>query len=252
MRTAMQMSDFLPRFNPAARIEAVPLHPVHLPGQVCLVVDELLLNPEVLVELAVMWRAHFQDPHASAYPGLELWMPPAVSGLLDDWFRLHVRARLGGRRSLRLDCRLSMVTLPADALQPKQWFCHRDDPGRDPKLMRAASVLYLFHESAYGGTSLYRPLRPMDEIERLVHDAGHLDAASFRARWPEVAPGYMHDSNVFFERVLQVPARFNRAVFYDGGVFHCSDNGPAGELPDDPRTGRLTLNGFFSCTRVAR
>jgi hypothetical protein len=34
-------------------------------------------------------------------------------------------------------------------------------------------------------------------------------------------------------------------------VFHCSDNGPAGELSDDPRQGRLTLNGFFTCTRVA-
>ena len=78
MRSAMQMSDFLPRFNPAARIEAVPLHPQHLPGQLCLVVDDLLLNPEALVELAVVWRAHFQDPHASAYPGLEL-LPLAMS-----------------------------------------------------------------------------------------------------------------------------------------------------------------------------
>lgn len=247
----MDMSHFLPRFNPQARIEAVPLDPVHLPGQHCLVVDELLLNPQVLIELAVMWRAHFQAPGNSAYPGLELWMPPAVSGLLDDWFRAHARAALGGRRSLRIDCRLSMVTLPADALQPRQWFCHRDDPGHDPRTMRAASVLYLFHDASFGGTSLYRPTRPMDEIERMVQDAGHLDAATFTQRW-QVPAGYMDGGNAYFERVLQVPARFNRAVFYDGGVFHCSDNGPAGALPDNPRTGRLTLNGFFSCTRAAR
>jgi hypothetical protein len=247
----MAMSDFLPRFNPRAHIETVPLDPLHLPGQVCLVVDELLLNPEVLVDLAVLWREHFRLPGNSAYPGLELWMPPAVSGLLDDWFRTHARHALGGRRSLRIDCRLSMVTLPADALQPKQWFCHRDDPGHEPRLMRAASVLYLFHDGRFGGTSLYRPTRPADEIERLVHDAGQLDADSFSRRW-NVPPGYMHGDNAFFARVLQVPARFNRAVFYDGGDFHCSDNGPAGALPDDPRSGRLTLNGFFSCTRAAR
>ena len=54
------------------------------------------------------------------------------------------------------------------------------------------------------------------------------------ARWPEVPPGYMHGGNAYFERVLQLPARFNRMVFYDGGLFHCSDNGPAGTLPDDP------------------
>jgi len=199
----------------------------------------------------VMWRSHFTAPGNSAYPGLELWMPPAVSGLLDDWFREHARARLGGRRSLRIDCRLSMVTLPADALQPKQWFCHRDDPGHDPRTMRAASVLYLFHDASFGGTSLYRPTRPMDEIERMVQDAGQLDAAAFVQRW-QVPAGYMDGDNAYFQRVLQVPARFNRAVFYDGGMFHCSDNGPAGALPDNPRTGRLTLNGFFSCTRAAR
>jgi hypothetical protein len=246
----MELHDFLPRFNPGARLEAVPLDPVHLPGKLCLVVDDFLLNPQAMVELAVMWREHFQAPGNSAYPGLELWMPPAVSGLLDDWFREHVRALLGGRRSLRIDCRLSMVTLPADALQPRQWFCHRDDPGHDPRSLRAASVLYLFHDPSFGGTSLYRPMRPMDEIERMVQDAGQLDAEAFCSRW-NVAPGYMHGSNAYFERVLQVPARFNRAVFYDGGVFHCSDNGPAGELSDDPRQGRLTLNGFFTCTRVA-
>jgi hypothetical protein len=137
-----------------------------------------------------------------------------------------------------------MVTLPADLLQPRQWFCHRDDAGREETHMRAASVLYLFHDAGFGGTSLYRPIRPMHEIEQLVHDSGVLDAEAFSQRWG-VPAGYMHGSNDYFERVLQVPARFNRAVFYDGGLFHCSDNGPAGALPDDPRTGRLTLNGFF-------
>ena len=102
----MELSDFLPRFNPQARIEAVPLDPVHMPGDQCLVVDDLLLNPQALIELAVMWRSHFRAPTGSAYPGLELWMPPAVTGLLDDWFREQVRARLGARRLLRTDCRL--------------------------------------------------------------------------------------------------------------------------------------------------
>jgi hypothetical protein len=251
MRATMELSDFLPRFNPQACIEALPLDPVHMPGDQCLVVDDLLLNPQALIELAVMWRSHFQAPTGSAYPGLELWMPPAVTGLLDDWFREHVRARLGARRLLRTDCRLSMVTLPADRLQPRQWFCHRDDAGREETHLRAASVLYLFHDAGFGGTSLYRPIRPMHEIEQLVHDSGVLDAEAFSQRWG-VPAGYMHGSNDYVERVLQVPARFNRAVFYDGGLFHCSDNGPAGALPDDPRTGRLTLNGFFNCTRPAR
>ena len=111
-------------------------------------------------------------------------------------------------------------------------------------------MLYLFHDAGFGGTSLYGPTRPMDEIERMVQDTVQLDAQAFCSRW-HIAPGCVHGSNACFERVLQLPARFNRAEFYGGGVFHCSDNGPAGALGDDPRRGWLTLNGFFTCTLVA-
>jgi hypothetical protein len=51
--------------------------------------------------------------------------------------------------------------------------------------------------------------------------------------------------------VLAVPAKWNRLIFYDGDVFHTSDIREAGKLSDDPDSGRLTLNGFFTCSRRA-
>ena len=55
----------------------------------------------------------------------------------------------------------------------------------------------------------------------------------------------------WFEKVGTVPPRWNRVIFYDGSLFHCSDIPEPGRLSPDPRQGRLTLNGFFTCRRRA-
>jgi Family of unknown function (DUF6445) len=240
-------SRHLPRFNPRPQVQTVAI----APDRVCCVVDDALLNPEALVDLALLHRADFRPSAAYAYPGVELWMPDALTARLDDFFRQHLRGPLGGRRVLRANSRLSMVTRPADALKPTQWFCHRDNAGLPPGEWVAASVLYLFADERLGGTSFYRSLLDEQQTALLVHEAGTLDAARFHARWG-IEPGYQYGSNRCFELVARVPARWNRLVFYDGGVFHCSDNGPAGTLGDDPRSGRLTFNGFITCTRPAQ
>ena len=48
-----------------------------------------------------------------------------------------------------------------------------------------------------------------------------------------------------------MPAGWNRLILYDAGFFHSGDIGRPQALTSDPTTGRLTLNGFFSCTRRA-
>ncbi|MBL0087926.1 MAG: hypothetical protein IPP44_15280 [Ideonella sp.] len=177
-------------------------------------------------------------------------MPAEFSGRLDDFFRQHIRHRLGGRRTLTMSCRLSMVGFAPHELAPRQWSCHRDLNDVHPQQCIAASVLYLFHDSALGGTSFYRPRKSPAEIDRLVRDAVSMDGPAFTRRYG-IAPGYMAGSNEFFECVCSAPARWNRMVFYDGTVFHSGDIGRPDALSTDPLTGRLTLNGFFSCSRVA-
>jgi hypothetical protein len=236
----------LPRFNPRPRIEALALPG----GREALVIDDALENPDDIVDLAVQYRHLFEPAATYAYPGLELWVNEQVLARVTDFFAQHLRRRLGARRTLQASARLSMVTLPASRLEPRQWFCHTDDAGLPAGEMIAASVLYLFHEPALGGTSFYAPRLAAAETAQLIQDAATLAPAAFTARWG-IEPGYQLGSNAAFEHVAAVPAAYNRLVFYDGGVFHCSDNATAPTLGDDPRQGRLTLNGFLRCSRLA-
>lgn len=232
-------------FNPDARISVLPL----AGEQCCVVVDDVLANPEGLRDWAAQQR--FEAPRGYPYPGLVLDAPGDVPQRLADAFALHARRRLGARRTLDATVRLSMVTLPPAELAPRQWQCHRDRVADDPRAMLfAASVLYLFRNPALGGTSFYVPRQSAAATDQMLADSQRLSAADFSAHH-HVQRGYMADSNDYFERVAQVPAAWNRVIFYDGGLFHSGDVEHADALSADPLRGRLTLNGFFTCKRNA-
>jgi hypothetical protein len=243
------MSTSLPDigFNPRPRIDVL-----RFDAQAsCLVVDDALLDPDALRRYATTQRADFVQAPFNAYPGIELPMPLEFSARLQDFFDRHIRNALGGRRTVRMNSRLAMVTTPPDALEPRQRICHRDSAWIDPAQTIAASVLYLFEDEALGGTNFYRPRLPEEPIRRLVHDSSVMDRPSFDARHPSITQDYMGESNDYFERIGQVPARWNRMIFYDGRLFHSGEVGKAQALTGNPGTGRLTLNGFFTCSRRA-
>jgi len=233
-------------FNPSARVSAVPI----APGEFCIVIDEALANPAGLVEWAAM--QHFRPPEGFPYPGVIVAAPPAVSAMVGDYFAQHVRGRLGGRRTLSATVRLSLVTLPPQQLRPVQWQCHRDRLGPAPRDLRlAAMVTYLFHDGGLGGTSFYRSLLGEEDTDRMIDEAGRLGAGEFSARYGLEA-GYLQGSNRYFERLAQVPAAWNRMLFYNGDLFHSGDIVAPARLSADPRGGRLTLNGFFTCRPAVR
>ncbi len=62
----------------------------------------------------------------SAYPGNYLEMPAPVAARLGDFFSEHLRRAFDARRILHMQCRLSLVTLPPQALRPYQSICHAD------------------------------------------------------------------------------------------------------------------------------
>lgn len=233
-------------FNPAPRIDVVAV----APGEFCIVVDDALANPEGLAGWAATQR--FRTPEGFPYPGVILDAPPPVTALIGDYFARHVRGRLGGRRTLSTTVRLSLVTLAPQQLRPMQWQCHRDRLGRaSPEVRLAAMVAYLFHDAELGGTSFYRPLLSDEETERMIEDSGRMSAAEFGACYG-LEGGYLSGSNRYFERMAQVPAAWNRMLFYNGELFHSGDIAAPARLSDDPRRGRLTLNGFFTCRPAAR
>jgi len=234
-------------FSPRARIQRVPL----APGRDAWVVDDALADPEALRQRAIAGREHFAAAPFNAYPGLEWRLGDEVDGPLSDFFAQHLRGLLGGRRTLSMYSRLSIATLQPHELRPLQRLCHRDRLGTGPGELVAACTLYLFHDDALGGTSFYAPKRPLAEIEERFR---HWNALSNEAFTAEIGaePAYLVHSNAWFERLGYVPARFNRAVFYDGSGFHSSHITEPARLSADPARGRLTLNGFFVCRRAAQ
>jgi hypothetical protein len=217
-------------------------------GARCVVVDNALANPEGLRQWAATQTF---EPPSYPYPGLVLKAPTTMAERTAEFFAQHARAPLGGRRTLQHNVRLSLLSTPPEALGPPQWQCHRDRvPDDSHQVVFAASVLYLFHDPALGGTSFYRSRRGPAETDRLLADSLELDAATFSARHG-VQPGYMTDSNAHFERVAQVAAAWNRAIFYDGALFHSADVDQPTRLSTDALRGRLTLNGFFTCRRAS-
>jgi hypothetical protein len=232
-------------FNPDATITQVALPN----GACCLVVDDVLCHPHGLVDWAV--NQHFAPPAGFPYPGLVLSAPARLQQRMADFFSARLRGPLGARRLLDLTLRLSMVTTAPQDLAPLQWQCHRDRVAADPqRVLFAASVLYLFESPSLGGTSFYVPRQSETQTQQLIQDSQQLDAARFSQRYGLQA-GYMAGSNAYFERVARVGAAWNRMVVYDGSVFHSGDIAAPDQLSLDPRQGRLSLNGFFTCKRNA-
>jgi Family of unknown function (DUF6445) len=231
-------------FNAHPEITSLHLFDEHF----CYIVDNALREPERWVALAEGLIDSFETTAHNAFPGPELRVPEAISAKLDEFFLLHIRRRLNARRTLRMYSRLAMVTLPPESLHPRQWICHRDRFNVPADQCAVASVLYLFKDTDLGGTSFFRPRRSAREIDLLVHESDVLSPEDFVHKYA-IAPGYIRTSNDWFEKIATVAPRWNRLIFYDGSLFHCSDIPHPEKLSTDPRIGRLTLNGFFVCKR---
>lgn len=232
-------------FNPSPAVSVLATGA----GGVCVVVDQALTNPHGLREWAAVQPLH--APAGYPYPGHVAEVAADLSARLVDFFNRHVRQHLGVRRTLDQALRLSLIDTPAAQLAPVQWLCHRDRlPDSGGHLLFAASVLYLFDEPALGGTSFYAPRQSAALTEQIVADSQGLQADAFSAKYG-LQPGYMADSNAYFKRSARIAAAWNRLIFYDGSQFHSADVDPE-RLCTDPLRGRLTLNSFITCRRLAR
>ena len=84
----------------------------------------------------------------------------------------------------------------------------------------------------------------------LFQDATQLSSGEFTQRYA-IEPGYLHQSNAYFTRIGGIPPKWNRLIFYDGSLLHSGDITAPEKLSNDPLSGRLTLNGFFTSRRNA-
>lgn len=232
--------------NPAAVFETLTLDD----GSRVLVVDDFVRDPDALVALAQVQAGagRFKPVPGHPYPGPQLDLPEPMAAELAEFFEAQVRGALRAGEPLGMSSRFSRVMQDPATLDPRQRLCHRDGSGLQANETIVASVHYLFRDARLGGTVFFRSLMSDADTAQFLRDAGTLDGSAFTERYG-IAPGYMTASNRYFEVIGRLPARWNRAVFYDGGVFHSGDIQWAHRDAYLQDPGRLTLNAFFKRRR---
>lgn len=215
----------------------------------CVVVDDFLANPEMLVEYAALHPGEFSHPNIG-YPGVQIRINDDA---MVEVFRF-IRSQMSKlyafmRGQIGIRSLLSMVTMPPEKLALLQRICHVD-PNTDRGRAKYAALVYLFNDERLGGTGFYRwknEALVWEGRELLRADAGKGEAF-FRQHFETFreAPRYMTESNDIAERLCTISPRFNRFVFYSGDIPHTGAIAAPELLSDDPRKGRLTLNLFFS------
>lgn len=231
--------------NPGARAEVREISG----DDVCLVIDDFLQDPQALRRFAIDRGQDFRLLGANRFPGPEYVLPPEMLMQFASWWRRRGRRHLGLARVLyQCHGRLSVVSLAPEALSIRQRLCHLD--GR-PEEIRGnaliAGVLYLFGDEDLGGTAFYRCRD--DDYEAVIRRAENEGEAALATEYPFFArpPGYLVSDCEFFEQTAVVEARFNRAVFYRGDIFHSGHIICPEKLHPDPARGRLTANFFLDC-----
>ncbi|MBW8893352.1 MAG: tryptophan 7-halogenase, partial [Burkholderiales bacterium] len=230
--------------NPHARLGVVPL----AGGAKVYVVDDFVQDPVGLVALAQAAAGQFQTLAGHPYPGPQLALPDSMAVELDGFFRQHLRLPLQVGAPLAMLGRFSRVLQDPATLDARQRICHRDDSGLDPGDMMSACVHYLFQDPQLGGTVFFRSLMSDADTAQFRRDANTLDASAFGDKYG-LPPGYMTESNRYFEVIGRVPAKWNRAIFYDGAIFHSGDIPWASPAAYREGPGRLTINAFFKSRR---
>jgi hypothetical protein len=217
------------------------------------VIDDFLDNPEQLRQYAASHHSQFQYPER-AYPGGVLPLHNDILTPINRFLRGEMSKLFPfSRAGLRCQSQLSLTTLQPDNFSWIQRLCHTD-PGWIPGKANYASLLYLFDDTELGGTAFYRwkeedYLRKMTARQQTDAGAG-LAELQQKFQLFRDPPCYMTESNELADLLDEVPAKFNRFVFYSGDLPHGACIRHPQRLQDDPLTGRLSLNTFVAATPV--
>lgn len=226
------MSEF--NVNPDRSVSVVAMGRERHPA---IVIDSFSKDPADLISLAT--EAVFIDV-GSSYPGVRA---PAPQGYVDAMLAAVapvIEQTFGVPPAPELDlCAFSLVTTPPGRLSAIQRIPHFDGP--DPE--RIAFLHYLCAPSQ-GGTSFYRHRATgLEAVSRAQVDM-YTDAVLLELKAEPPTQDYLAGDSRFFERVHRVDAAFNRLLIYKGNALHSGDISGRTVLSEDPRRGRLTINGF--------
>jgi hypothetical protein len=233
-------------FSENVKVTAAPL----FDDVYAFVIDDALVDPDALIQFAAKTKSAFKQSPTDAFPGVELRMADSFTAKFEDFFRRYLRRYFDARRVAATSTRLSLHTTPVEALRPMQWLPGREPPAPSRDHAMIAATLYLFDNASFGGTDFYLPKKTWQDTVRLYEDGRSLDAAAYSEKY-RIAPGYIGDSNDYFQLVQRIPAKRNRLVVYDGAMFSAPSIVTPETLSTDPASGRLAMNATIVCRRHA-
>lgn len=212
-------------------------------AQPLMVVDNVLADPEVMVDAAR--HADFYVPEHTRYPGLNAPLPEGYYQTVVTALRGPIEAAFGLPRDawVRFFGFFALATTPAERAEPIQKIPHYDtvEPGR------LAMVHYLCRDD-FGGTGFFRHRLTRFESVDASRQAAYIAAAK-----PELEAAshesYADDGTTGYELVGEAEMVFNRLIIYRAHVLHAGLLGRA-PLNEDPVAGRLTANGFIEVMKA--
>jgi hypothetical protein len=225
------------QIHPDFRIQKLMIGREHSP---LIVIDNLVDNAEQLVEQAA--SKIFADV-PGYFPGIRAKVPLAYQRFVIQHLRNTLADFFGVTASTLhfTNCHFSLVTTPGDKLVTLQRLPHIDSPFAS----ELAFMHYLF-KSDLGGTAFYRHRSTGFEYVDLERNTEYCSRVSAELAGPDNAPpGYITADSPLYEQIFSEMAKFNRLLVYRRNSLH-SGNLAKGFVPDsNPRTGRLTINGFL-------
>jgi hypothetical protein len=205
-----------------------------------IVVDNLVADPDALIEIAA--KKTFGD-QATYYPGVRAKVPLTYQQFIIEGLRGAVSETFGTRpNALRFTaCHFSLVTAPPDKLTYLQRLPHTDSLSS----AELAFVHYLFRADL-GGTAFYRHRKTGFEYVDEARFPEYLRHIEAEKAGPD-APGmeYINGDTPLYEQIGRQEGVFNRMLLYRRTSLH-SGCIARNFVPDaNPRTGRLSVNGFL-------
>ena len=220
--------------NPARRVSVIRVGRDETP---VIVIDAFSRDPAALITRAT--EAVFIDV-GSVYPGVRAPAPQeyidatlaAVAPAIEQFF--------GAPPEPEPELfAYSMVTTAPAQLRAIQRIPHFDGPGPE----RIAFLHYLCAPHQ-GGTSFYRHRATGLECVTRERVEEYRNAVVAEIKSDSPTQDYVVDDTRYFERLHSIDAVFNRLIIYKGNALHSGDISARTVLSEDPRLGRLTINGF--------
>lgn len=222
----------------------VAMEPIGDEREPVLVIDEVLNNPQALIDYAAseVSFAPVWGPKGG-YPGVRAPAPlNYVETLVRSFSPIVEKAFALDRVKLaNAECNFSLVTLPPERLAPLQRVPHADTA--DP--LQFAWLHYLC-APRFGGTAFYR--HRATGFETLTPERISSYEAARDRELTEAGPdaAYITGDSPHYLQTAAFEARPNRVIIYRSRTLHSGQIGNAGLLSDDPRRGRLTANVFVN------